>query len=44
MRIAAVASAMPEHRFAQQDITAALKDYWGEKLKVPNCLSAFIPD
>ncbi len=41
MRIAAVASAMPEHRFAQQDITAALKDYWGEKLKSPELLERF---
>lgn len=33
MRIAAVASALPEHRFSQSTITAALKDYWGERLQ-----------
>jgi alkylresorcinol/alkylpyrone synthase len=41
VRIAAVASAMPENRFAQQDITAALKDYWGDKLRSPELLERF---
>ena len=41
MRIAAVASAMPENRFAQQDITAALKDYWGDRLRSPELLERF---
>ncbi|HEY4918671.1 MAG TPA: 3-oxoacyl-[acyl-carrier-protein] synthase III C-terminal domain-containing protein [Xanthobacteraceae bacterium] len=33
MRIAAVASALPEHRYSQSTITEALKDYWGEGLQ-----------
>ena len=33
MRIVGVASAMPEHRFSQEAITAALKSYWGGKLQ-----------
>lgn len=38
MRIAGVGSAMPEHRFAQSAIAAALKDYWAEKLRKPELL------
>jgi alkylresorcinol/alkylpyrone synthase len=38
MRIAGVGSAMPEHRFAQPAIAAALKDYWTGKLRKPELL------
>jgi alkylresorcinol/alkylpyrone synthase len=39
--IAGVASAMPEHRFSQQAITEALKDYWGPRLESPKLLERF---
>ena len=38
MRIASVASAVPEHRFSQNEITAAIKSYWKDKLKEPEKL------
>jgi alkylresorcinol/alkylpyrone synthase len=41
VRIAGVASAMPEHRFSQDSITAALKNYWGGKLRRPELLERF---
>jgi alkylresorcinol/alkylpyrone synthase len=41
MRIAGVASAMPEHRFSQGAITAALKGYWNDNLRKPELLERF---
>jgi alkylresorcinol/alkylpyrone synthase len=41
VRIAGVASAMPEHRFSQDSITAALKNYWGGELRRPELLERF---
>jgi alkylresorcinol/alkylpyrone synthase len=38
VRIAGLASAMPAHRYPQDAITAALKDYWGDKLQKPEVL------
>jgi alkylresorcinol/alkylpyrone synthase len=38
MRVVGVASAMPEHRYPQRAITAALEDYWGDKLQRPELL------
>ena len=38
MRIVGVASAMPEHRFSQDAITAALRRMWGDKLQRPELL------
>jgi alkylresorcinol/alkylpyrone synthase len=38
VRIASVASAVPEHRFSQNEITAAIKSYWKDKLKEPEKL------
>lgn len=38
MRIASVASAFPEYKYAQEDITDALKRYWGDKLERPGLL------
>ena len=38
VRIASVASAMPEHRFSQEVITAAFKGYWKAKLQEPEKL------
>ena len=39
MRIAGVASAMPEHRYSQETITAALKSiYWNGQLERPERL------
>ena len=38
MRIASVASAVPENRFSQGQITAAFKNYWNGKLKDPDKL------
>ena len=35
MRIAAVASALPEHRYHQSLITAALKHHWQDRLEKP---------
>ncbi len=35
MRIAGVGSALPENRFRQEMLTAALKNHWGEKLDNP---------
>jgi alkylresorcinol/alkylpyrone synthase len=39
--IAGVAHAVPEHRFRQEAITAALKRYWGGKLRNPELLERF---
>jgi len=39
--IAGVAHAVPEHRFRQEAITAALKRYWGGKLRNPELLDRF---
>ncbi len=41
MRIASVASAMPEHRYPQASITAAFKAFWNEKLRTPERLDQF---
>jgi alkylresorcinol/alkylpyrone synthase len=41
VRIASVASAMPEHRFSQDTITTALKGYWNGKLRRPELLEQF---
>jgi alkylresorcinol/alkylpyrone synthase len=41
VRIAGVASAMPEHRFSQDTITTALKGYWDGKLQKPELLERF---
>lgn len=41
MRIAGIASAMPEHRFSQDTITAALKNYWGGEPRMPELLERF---
>jgi alkylresorcinol/alkylpyrone synthase len=38
VRIASVASAVPEHRFSQNEITAAIKSFWKERLKEPEKL------
>jgi hypothetical protein len=38
VRIASVASAMPEYRFPQEVITAAFKGYWNTKLQEPEKL------
>ena len=38
MRIASVASAVPEHRFPQSAITSAFKSYWNDKLPEPEKL------
>jgi len=38
VRIASVASAMPEYRFPQGVITAAFKGYWNTKLQEPEKL------
>lgn len=38
MRIAGVGNAMPEHRFAQADIAAALQQLWQGQLKQPKLL------
>lgn len=38
VRIASVASALPEHRFRQEVITAAFKGYWKAKLPEPEKL------
>jgi alkylresorcinol/alkylpyrone synthase len=38
VRIASVASAVPEHRFPQNIITAAFKNYWTGKLEEPEKL------
>jgi alkylresorcinol/alkylpyrone synthase len=38
VRIAGVASAMPEHRFSQGAITAALKSYWSGEIPNPDVL------
>lgn len=38
MRVVGVASAMPEHRYPQEAITAALECYWGENLQRPELL------
>lgn len=41
MRITGVASAMPEHQFSQDTITAALQNYWGDKLEKPQLVEWF---
>jgi alkylresorcinol/alkylpyrone synthase len=41
VKIAGVASAMPEHRFSQATITEALKGYWGDSLDNPELLERF---
>jgi alkylresorcinol/alkylpyrone synthase len=41
MRIAAVASALPEHRYHQSLITAALKRHWQDQLEKPALLDRF---
>lgn len=38
MRIASVASAVPEHRFSQSEITTAFKSHWNGKLQEPEKL------
>jgi alkylresorcinol/alkylpyrone synthase len=38
MRIAGVASAFPDNAYDQETITAALKQYWGDKLERPGLL------
>jgi alkylresorcinol/alkylpyrone synthase len=38
MRIVSVASALPDNVYRQEDITTALKDYWGDKLSNPALL------
>jgi alkylresorcinol/alkylpyrone synthase len=38
VRIASVASAVPEHRFPQSAITSAFKSYWSDKLPEPEKL------
>ncbi|HVA82458.1 MAG TPA: 3-oxoacyl-[acyl-carrier-protein] synthase III C-terminal domain-containing protein [Candidatus Binataceae bacterium] len=38
MKIAGVASAFPEHSYAQEVITAALKAHWGAKLERPGLI------
>jgi alkylresorcinol/alkylpyrone synthase len=35
MRIVSAASAFPKHYYPQQTLTAALKQYWGDKIKQP---------
>lgn len=39
MRIASVASAFPDHCYAQDDIRGALRRYWGDKLENPGLLA-----
>jgi len=39
MRIAGVASALPENRYSQEAITAALKHHWNGRLERPELLS-----
>src|SRR5271165_4152009 len=41
VRIASVASALPEHRYPQGAITAAFKAYWNERLRTPERLDQF---
>jgi alkylresorcinol/alkylpyrone synthase len=41
VRITGVASAMPEHEFSQETITAALQNYWGDKLEKPQLVEWF---
>ncbi len=38
MRIVSVARALPDNVYRQEDITNALKDYWGDKLEQPASL------
>ena len=38
MRITGVASALPEHVYSQEVLTATLKGFWGDKLKNPESL------
>ena len=38
MRIAAVASAFPQHHYPRQVLVEALQKYFGEKLANPQCL------
>jgi alkylresorcinol/alkylpyrone synthase len=38
MRIAAVASAFPDHYYPQAVLTAALEQFWGERLRSPGLL------
>jgi alkylresorcinol/alkylpyrone synthase len=38
MRIASVASAFPDNVYRQEDVTTALKEYWGNKLHKPELL------
>ncbi len=38
MRIAGIATVLPEHVYSQQDITEALRQYWGERLERPGLL------
>jgi alkylresorcinol/alkylpyrone synthase len=38
MRIASVASAFPENVYRQEEVTNALKDYWGARLEKPELL------
>jgi alkylresorcinol/alkylpyrone synthase len=38
MKIAGIASVLPEHVYSQQAITEALRQYWGEKLESPGLL------
>jgi alkylresorcinol/alkylpyrone synthase len=40
-RIAGVGSAMPQHRFPQEAITAMLTDFWDGKLESPGLLERF---
>jgi alkylresorcinol/alkylpyrone synthase len=41
LRIASVASAFPEHCYAQDVISGALRRYWGDKLERPELLGRF---
>jgi alkylresorcinol/alkylpyrone synthase len=38
MRIVSIASALPDNVYRQEEITTALKDYWGDKLSNPALL------
>jgi alkylresorcinol/alkylpyrone synthase len=38
MKIAGVASALPEHLYHQEEITDALAEHWGERLSAPEAL------
>ena len=38
MKIAAAATALPEHRYDQQTILSALKFHWGHQLEEPEML------